>query len=303
MDARRIGTSGLKVSVLGLGTNNFGGRLDEEASRKVLYAALDAGVTHIDTADVYPMSTFGTSEEIIGRALKGRRDQVVLATKVGYGAGGSRRAIIAAVEASLARLQTDHVDLLYFHRPDPDTPIDETIGALDEITRAGKARYVAGSNMAAWQVVQAQHLARELGAHRFIASQEYYSMLTRAPEAEVIPACKAYGVGLVPFFPLESGVLTGKYRPGQAIPEGSRMAKSPAMAPRFLREDWLARAEELRLIAEGAGKELTDLAFGWLLRDPVVPSVIAGASSPEQVQRNAQAAAWVVPEDVIAAVG
>lgn len=307
MEHRRVGSSGLKVSVLGLGCNNFGGRLDEPASAAVVHAALDLGVTHFDTADVYPMGSRGASEEILGRALGARRADVVIATKFGHdshlGQGGSRRWAIRAVEDSLTRLGTTWIDLLYLHRPDPDAPVEETLAALDDLIRAGKVRYIASSNFAAWQVVEAQYLARELGTHRFVATQEAYSLITRTPEAGVIPACRKYGVGLVPFFPLESGLLTGKYRPGAPMPEGTRLAKSRPMAERFLTGANLTRAEELRAIAEAAGKELTDLAFGWLLRDPVVPSVIAGASTPEQLRRNAEAAAWTVPPDVVAAVG
>lgn len=303
MELRRMGASGLKVSALGLGTNNFGGRMDEAASARVIHAALDIGVNHIDTADIY---STGASEEIIGRALGGRRQDVVLATKLGmkmpWGRGGSRRHMMRAVEDSLTRLKTGWIDLLYLHEPDAETPIDETLRGLDDLIRAGKVRYVGSSNFAAWQVAQAQHIARELGTHRFVATQERYSLINRDVEREVVPVSKAYGVGLVPFFPLEAGLLTGKFRPGQAAPEGTRLA-NPAQAARFLKDDWMARAEELRGVAEAAGKELIDLAFGWLLRDPVVPSVIAGASTPEQVKRNAEAVAWAVPQDVIDAVG
>jgi aryl-alcohol dehydrogenase-like predicted oxidoreductase len=307
MDQRRVGTSGLKVSALGIGCNNFGGRLDEAASAAVVEAALDAGVTHFDTADVYPMGASGASEEFLGRALGKRRAEVVVATKFGMampaGQGGSRRWLNRAVEASLTRLGSHWIDLLSLHRPDPETPVEETLAALDDLVRAGKVRYIAASNFAAWQVVEAALIAHELGVSRFIATQEQYSLISRKVEAEVIPVARKYGLGLVPFFPLESGILTGKYRSGAPKPEGTRLVTSPGLAARFLTEPNLARAEELRAIAEAAGRELTDLAFGWLLRDPVVPSVIAGASTPAQVRRNAEAAGWKVPDDVIAAVG
>jgi aryl-alcohol dehydrogenase-like predicted oxidoreductase len=304
MEYRNVGSSGLKVSALGLGTNNFGGRLDEAASKAVVNAAFELGVTHFDTADIY---SNGASEEILGRALQGRRDQAVVATKLGgdapWGRGGSRRYLVRAVEGTLRRLGTDRIDLLYLHKPDPDTPLDETLAAFDALIAAGKVLYIASSNFAAWSLVRSQHLSHELGLARFVATQEGYSLLNRKVEQEVVPAAKAYGVGLIPYFPLESGVLTGKYRPGQAMPDGTRLTRSPQMAARFATEANLARAEALRGIAEAAGAELIDLAFGWLLRDPVVPSVIAGASTPEQLVRNARAAAWVPPPDVVAAVG
>jgi aryl-alcohol dehydrogenase-like predicted oxidoreductase len=306
MEHRNVGASGLKVSTLGIGCNNFGGRLDEAASAAVVHAALDAGVTHFDTADVYPMGAAGASEEFLGRALGAARADVVVASKFGMampkGQGGSRRWMMQAVEASLIRLGTTWIDLLYLHKPDPETPIDETLRALDDLIRAGKVRYIASSNFAAWQLVEAQLMARELGASRFIATQEQYSLISRKVEAEVIPVAQKYGVGLVPFFPLESGILTGKYRPGQASPEGTRLTTSKGLADRFLTDANLTRAEELRVIAEAAGRELTDLAFAWLLRGSVVPSVIAGASTPAQVNRNARAVAWNVPPDVVAAV-
>lgn len=309
MDERRVGNSGLKVSVLGLGCNNFGGRLDEAASIRVVHAALDYGVTHFDTADVYPMGDGGRSEEILGRALRGRRDEVVLATKCGMQMdeagrmkGASRRYVMAAVEASLRRLATDHVDLLYVHKPDPDTPVEETLRALDDLVHAGKVRYVAFSNAAAWQVVEADWTARAAGLHRFVATQEQYSLVARSVEKEVIPVCRSYGLGLVPYFPLASGILTGKYRSGEAAPEGTRLAKSERLAGIFMTPENLALADRLRDFAESRGHGLLDLAFAWLLRDPVVPSVIAGASTPEQVEANAEACTWQLSAEEVAEV-
>lgn len=300
MDYRTVGNSGLKVSTLGLGCNNFGGRLDEAASHNVIHAALDAGVTLFDTADVY--GGRGPSERIVGTGLGARRADVVLATKFGMKMndegtkkGGSRRYMMAAVEDSLSRLGTDWIDLLYLHAPDPETPIEETLKALDDLVRQGKVRYIASSNFSAWQQVEAQLLARELGTERFIATQEEYSLLVRDVEDEVLPVCKKYGVGLVPYFPLTSGLLSGKVRKGQPVPEGSRLTPKEAQE-RWITEARLDKVEELAGKAEAAGGEIIDLAFAWLLRDPVVPSVIAGATKVEQIERNAKAVAWTMPE-------
>lgn len=304
MQLRNVGTSGLKVSTLGLGCNNFGGRLDEAASIDVIHAALDHGVTHFDTADIYPMGAGGASEEILGKGLGTRRADVVLATKFGMkmsetAHGASRRYIMTAVEDSLSRLNTDWIDLLYLHHPDPDTPIEETLRALDDLIHAGKVRYIGCSNFAAWQIAEAHFLARELGTHQFICSQEEYSLVARKVEAEVIPACTHLGLSLIPFFPLASGVLTGKYRKGEALPEGSRLSKTPVHVDLFLTDANLTLVEKLSELAKAAGLEMIDLAFGWLLANSAVPSVIAGASSPEQVARNAQAVAEPLPRGVV----
>lgn len=305
MELRNVGTSGLKVSTLGIGCNNFGGRLNYAKSEAVVHAALEHGVTHFDTADVYPMGDGGVSEEYLGKALGPRRTDSVIATKFGMqmraGTGGSRRYIMQAVEASLKRLRTDWIDLLYFHTPDADTPIDETLRALDDLITSGKVNYVASSNFAPWQTVEAHYIARELGANRFVATQEQYSLLSRKVEEETIPLCQKYGVGLVPFFPLESGVLSGKYKLGEAIPEGTRLASSKPLADKFLNDDNLIIAAKLTEVATAEGKELIDLAFAWLLRDKVVPSVIAGASTPQQVARNAEAVAWQMSNEQVAA--
>jgi aryl-alcohol dehydrogenase-like predicted oxidoreductase len=303
MDERRVGDSGLKVSVLGLGCNNFGGRLDETASARVVHAALDMGVTHFDTADTYPMGVGRASEEILGRALEGRRHEVVLATKCGKPMdpagrlrGASRRYLLTAVEASLCRLGTDYLDLLYIHQPDLDTPIEETLAALDDLIRTGKVRYIASSNCAAWQLVEAEWTARSGGLNRFIATQEQYSLLARNADKEIVPVCKRYGIGLVPYFPLASGVLTGKYRSGTTAPPGTRLATSQALADVFLTEANVAQAGRFRGFSEARGKTLLELAFAWLLRDPVVPSVTAGASTPEQLKANAKACSWTLSD-------
>lgn len=298
MELRTLGRSGLKVSALGLGCNNFGGRLDPDASGAVIAAALDRGVTLFDTADVYPMGQGGRSEEILGRGLGARRPDVVIATKFGMrmdeggrGAGGSRRYMMRAVEDSLRRLGTDWIDLLQFHKPDPDTPLDETLRALDDLIRQGKVRYAGCSNFAGWQLVEAHYVARELGVQGFVSTQDQMSLLHRAPEAELLGLCERFGVGLLPFFPLASGLLTGKYRPGAAPPTGTRLSRPGPLAEMFLTEDKLARVARLDEVARGAGLELIDLAFGYLLAQPAIGSVIAGASTPEQVARNAAAAA------------
>ena len=306
MELRNIGASGLRVSALGVGCNNFGVRLDEAESAAVVNAAIDLGVTLFDTADVYPMGIGGTSEQFLGKGLGKRRKDVVLATKFGMRmdlenvkSGGSRRYIMAAVEDSLKRLGTDWIDFLQFHAPDKNTPIDETIAALDDLIKAGKVRYIGSSNFSAWQVVEAQYVARELGANRFIATQEGYSMLTRKIEAEVIPVCQKYGLGVLPFFPLESGVLTGKYSLGQGAPAGTRLATSAGLAKQFMTDAKVAKAMQLDEIAKSSGLGLIDLAFAWLLRDAVVPSVIAGASTPEQINRNAQAVAVTLDAEML----
>ena len=309
MEQRQVGRSGLQVSVLGLGCNNFGGRLDREASIRVVHAALDLGVTLLDTADVYPMGNQGSSETIIGEALAGRRGEVVLATKFGMAMddsgrrqGGSRRYIMEAVEASLTRLRTDWIDLYQFHRPDPKTPIEETVRALDDLIRAGKVRYVGCSNFAGWQAVEALWIARELGANAFICSQEEYSLVVRDIEAEVIPALDAYGLGLLPFFPLASGLLTGKYRPGAPAPNDARLAYTKPLADRFLSGRNVALAEKLRAFAEARGHTLLDLAFSWLLAQETVPSVIAGASTPDQLRANAEAVTWALTAENLAEI-
>ena len=288
---RTLGRSGLRVSVVGLGTNNFGGRLDRQASARVIDAAIDHGITLFDTADVY--GGRGGSETILGEVLGERRQRIVLATKfamplddVGVLKGASRSYIINAVEASLRRLQTTWIDLYQLHRPDPETPIDETLRALDDLIRSGKVRYIGASNLPAWQVVQAQHVARELGTARFISSQDEYSLLRRDAERELIPALAAYEIGLLPYFPLANGILTGKYRPGEAAPAGTRLATNASLAQRYLTGNDLATADRLATFARERGFTLLQLAFAWLAAQPTVASIIAGASTAEQVAQN-----------------
>jgi aryl-alcohol dehydrogenase-like predicted oxidoreductase len=303
MDYRRLGDSGLKVSEIGLGCNNFGMRIDQAGANAVIDAAIEHGVTFFDTADQYGS---GKSEEMIGNALKGRRHQVVVATKfaspMGEGAnnrGASRRHIMEAVEASLTRLQTDYIDLYQLHRPDPDTPIAETLGALDDIVAQGKVRYIGNSNFSGWQIADADWTAREGHMNRFVSAQNHYSLLERGAAHEVTPACQRFGLGLLPFFPLASGLLTGKYKRGETPPQDSRLAVMGARAAAALNDENFSRLEALSAWAEARGHDLLNLAFAWLLGQPVVSSVIAGATKPEQVAANAGAAAWkLTPEDV-----
>jgi aryl-alcohol dehydrogenase-like predicted oxidoreductase len=297
MEFRNLGSSGLRVSALGIGCNNFGGRSDFAASQAVVHKALDLGITHFDTADIYGGS--GQSESFLGRILGDRRKDVVLATKFGLpfdasGAkqGGSRRYVMAAVEDSLRRLNTDWIDLYYLHKPDPLTPIGETLRALDDLVRQGKVRYVAASNLAAWQVTDAVWTARTAKLTGFVATQDEYSLLMRRPEQELVPALRHHGLGLVPYYPLAAGLLTGKYARGGDVPAGSRYAKVPGLVPRFMSDGNWTLVDQLAAFAAARGKDIVDVAFAWLLSRPVVSSVIAGASSAAQVERNVKAAAW-----------
>lgn len=296
METRRIGQ--LEVSVVGLGCNNFGMVLDVEGTREVVDAALDAGVTYLDTADIYGG---GASEEHLGAALKGRRDAVVLATKFGYGgsapegrAPGSAAWVRDATEASLRRLGTDRIDHLQLHQPDATTPIEETLGALDELVKAGKTREIGCSNFSADQLREADAAARANGTARFVTVQNHYSLLTRDPERTgVLGACDELGVGFVPFFPLESGLLTGKYRRGEPLPEDSRLHRWGKRASRFIDDDRLEVVERLEAYAASTGHSLLELALGWLVSNPAVATVIAGATKPSQVEGNVAAAlAW-----------
>jgi aryl-alcohol dehydrogenase-like predicted oxidoreductase len=300
MRYRPLGSSGLMVSVVGLGTNNFGMRIDRQRAREVVEAALEAGITLIDTADIYGGG--GDSESFIGDALEGRRDEVVLATKFGgdlggkngrdWGARGSRRYIRVAVESSLRRLKTDWIDLYQFHFPDPFTPIEETLAALDELIREGKVRYVGSSNRKAWQVVEAEHLARRDGFTRFISAQNHYSLLDRGVEDELAPACVQYGIGILPYFPLAHGLLTGKYRRGHPPPEGTRLEGRPER----LTDDAFDQVEALERFGQERGRTLLEVAISGLAAKPAVGSVIAGATSPDQVRAIAEAGDWELGE-------
>ncbi len=306
---RRLGRSGPLVSVVGLGCNNLGrpgtATESQEGSDRVVGAAVDAGITLFDVADTYGARP-GLAEERLGAALGVRRDEVVVATKFGMdmkgvngpdvGARGSRQYIVTAVEASLRRLGTDRIDLYQFHTPDPVTPIDETLGALDDLVRAGKVRYVGHSNRAGWQIAEAEYVARELGTARFVSSQSHYNLVDRRAELEVLPACRALGLGVLPYFPLANGLLTGKYATGSA-PAGSRLSHTRQHLLQAATSPELGRFSEL---AASRGVSEVTVAIGWLLAQEPVSSVIAGATRPEQVFANAAAGHWVPGEEDLA---
>ncbi|MFC7247586.1 aldo/keto reductase [Catellatospora aurea] len=301
MRYRALGKSGLVVSAVGLGCNNFGWRLDLDGTRAVVDAAIDAGITFFDTADIYGRATaIGASESMLGEVLKGRRDQVVLATKFGHqgadmgygpaaGAKGGRAYIRRAVEESLRRLKTDHIDLYQLHTPDPVTPLAETLAALHELVVEGKVRYIGSSQFAGWQIADAARLAEIMGVTPFVSAQNHWSMLERGSELEVVPAARHFGLGVLPFFPLANGLLTGKVRRGQDAPSDSRLAKDQAG---FITDERLDTVEALAGWAEANGHELGKVAIGWLAAQPGCGSVIAGATSPAQVAANAAAADW-----------
>lgn len=302
MEYRQLGRAGVRVSVIGLGTNQFGGVVDQQGVNEIIAGALELGINFIDTADVY---TQGRSEETLGVALKGRWDRVVLATKVrssmGDGTndqGASRYHIINGVEASLRRLQTDHIDLYQIHRWDDTTPIDETLRALDDLVRAGKVRYIGASNFMAWQLAHANVLAELRGWTSFVSIQPHYHMLERSIEQELIPYCNAYNVGILPYFPLAGGFLTGKYRRGEAVPSGSRAERSPYVQ-KYLTDENFTIIEKLEQWAKERDHTMGELAHAWLLSQPQVSSVISGATKLSQVQANAKAADWkLTPEEV-----
>jgi aryl-alcohol dehydrogenase-like predicted oxidoreductase len=309
MSYRRVGPSGLVVSVVGLGCNNFGRKLDANGTRTVVDAAFDAGITLFDTADIYG-TPHGASEEQLGAALKGRRDEIVLATKFGMdmagmngadrGARGSRGYIIRAVEASLRRLDTDYIDLYQVHAPDPATPIDETLSALDDLVRSGKVRYLGNSNFAGWQIADADWTARAAGRTPFISAQNQYSLLHRDVETEILPACEHFGLGFLPFFPLDSGLLSGKYRRGEKPAEGTRLALQ-----RYHRwldgADW-DKIEALSAYGAERGHSLLDVAIAGLASRPAVTSVIAGATTADQVHANVAAGGWELTAHDVAAL-
>lgn len=291
METRKIGS--LNVSVVGVGCNNFGRRIDAEASAKVVDAALDAGINFFDTADVYGQ---GQSEEYLARALGARRSQVIIATKFrskmdGQGEGASPEYIRTAVEASLRRLNTDVIDLYQLHSPDDSVPIADTLGALDDLVKAGKVREIGSSNFDAAQIRDAEAASQAANGARFVSVQNYYSMLHREPEPDVLNECERLGLGFLPFFPLESGLLTGKIRAGQAVPEGTRLSNAETQQ-RFVNDARLATVEKLIAYAEGKGHTILELAFSWLLAKPAVASVIAGATKPDQIHANAAAPNW-----------
>jgi aryl-alcohol dehydrogenase-like predicted oxidoreductase len=307
MQTRRLGNSALEVSAVGLGGNNFGGRIDFDASQRVVNKAIELGVNLIDTADSY--GNRGASEEWLGKILGEKRKRIVLATKFGLPMddagklrGASRGYVMNAAEASLKRLKTDWIDLYQLHRPDPETPIEETLRALDDLIRAGKVRFIGCSNLSAKQVTEAQVAARRHGLSSFVSCQDEYSLLVRDIERELIPTAKAHGMGVLPYFPLASGLLSGKYRRNAPLPHGSRLAKNPRHAEEFINERNWRIVEELAAFAARRGHTMLELALGWLLRDGVVASVIAGATTPEQVEQNVRAAGWTLSAEDLAEI-
>jgi aryl-alcohol dehydrogenase-like predicted oxidoreductase len=298
VEQRNLGRSGLQVSLVGLGCNNFAGRIDFEATKRVVHKALDLGVTLFDSADTYG-DPHGGAEEHLGKILGHRRKDIVLATKFGRPMdaagklqGASRGYIMDAVEASLRRLQTDFIDLYWQHIEDPRTPIEETMRAMDDLVRHGKVRYIACSTLSAWQVVEANWTAKSLGLEQYVACQERYSLLEREYEAAMSRMVEAYGLGLIPFSPLANGLLTGKYRRNRKLPEGARLTATQRMADRYLTERNWAIVERLAEFCEARGRTMLELALSWLGSRPAVASIIAGATGPEQLEANVKATGW-----------
>lgn len=306
MKKRQLGHSGIAVSVVGLGCNNFG-VLDIAGSRRVVDRALDQGIDFLDTADIY--GNRGGSESQLGEILEGRRDRIVLATKFGMAMdddGDKRRAsksyIASAVEASLTRLKTDRIDLYQLHTPDPGTPMEETLGALDELVKAGKVRAIGCSNLPAQGIRDAARLARDNGSAAFATAQDEYSLIVRGAEMELLGAVDAEGMSLLPYFPLASGLLTGKYSRGEAPAKDTRFGRMGRFSDRYMNEENWTIVEKLTAFAQARDKSLLDLAFAWLLSRPMLASVIAGATRPEQIDANVQAAEWELTPDEVAEV-
>ncbi len=308
MQLRNLGSSGLRVSVAGLGCNNFGGdRCDFEASRKVIHKALDLGITLIDTADTY--GNRGDCEKILGDCLGDRRKDIVLATKCGLPMdeagtmkGASRRYIMSAIDASLKRLKTDWIDLYIIHRPDPLTPVEETLRALDDLVRAGKVRYTGCSTFAAWQVVEAHWTAKQHNLNHFVCCQDQYNLFRREIEHDLQPAMQACGLGLIPHTPLAAGLLTGKYKRNAPMPAGARMTREKRQAQRWITNANWEIVERLTAFCEARGHTLLELTMSWLASRPLVASIIAGATSPEQLELNALAVDWELSSDDLAAI-
>ncbi|RMH00512.1 MAG: aldo/keto reductase [Chloroflexi bacterium] len=305
MEYRQLGNSGVRVSVIGMGTNQFGNKVSQEEVHNIIDAAIDLGINFIDTADVY---AGGRSEEFLGHALKGKWDRFVVATKVYFKTGegpndygASRYHIMNGVEASLRRLQTDHIDLYQIHRWDATTPIEETMRALDDLVRSGKVRYVGASAFASWQLAKANLLAAWHGWSPFVTVQSHYHMLEREVEREVIPYCEAHGVGFIPYFPLAGGFLTGKYRRGEPAPPGSR-GETSSYVQKYMTDDNYTKVEQLTAWAEARGHTMGELAHAWLLAQPQVCSVISGLTRLEHLQMNAQAADWSLSPKEVAEV-
>jgi aryl-alcohol dehydrogenase-like predicted oxidoreductase len=307
MQIRNLGGSGLRVSAVGLGCNNFGQRIDLEASRKVIHKAIDLGITLFDTADVY--AGMGGSETVLGQVLGDRRKDIVLATKYskamstdGTKQGASRRYIIAAVEASLTRLKTDYIDLYQQHDYDSLTPIEESLRALDDLIRQGKVRYIGNSNFPAWRIAEAELTARHMNVSPFVSCQDEYSLVVRGIENDLLPAAQQYKLGVLPFFPLAGGLLTGKYKRGEAAPDDTRFNKMPRLRDRYVTPRNEAIVEKLQAFAKARGHTMLELAFSWLASRPQVSSVIAGATRIEQVEQNVKAIDWTLSAEEIAEI-
>ena len=307
MQIRNLGGSGLRVSVVGLGCNNFGQRCDPETSRKVINRAIDLGITLFDTADIY--AGMGGSETVLGQVLGNKRKDIVLATKYampmstdGTRQGASRRYIMSAVEASLTRLKTDYIDLYQQHDYDPLTPIEETLRALDDLIREGKVRYIGNSNFPAWRVAEAELTARQMNVNRFVSCQDEYSLVVREIEKDLLPAAQEYKLGLLPFFPLASGLLTGKYKRGAAAPEDTRFGKVPLLRDRYVTPRNEDIVEKLQAFTQKRGHTMLELAFSWLASRPQVSSVIAGATRVEQVEQNVKAIDWTLSAEDLAEI-
>jgi aryl-alcohol dehydrogenase-like predicted oxidoreductase len=305
MEYRQLGRSGLRVSVIGLGGNTFGRYADEAQTAAIIAQAIDVGINLVDTADTYGV---GASEELVGKALVGRREQMLIATKVGMqmgeGAnerGASRKRVIEGCHASLRRLHTDYVDLYQIHAFDATTPLEETLGALDDLVRAGKVRYIGCSNYDAWQVVQALWISEREHLARYVSVQPEYNLLVRDVERELTPCCQEFGLGIIPYFPLGAGVLTGKYKPGEPPPEGTRGYANPRFEPR-LKRGTLETVQRLDAWARERDHTVGELALAWLAARPAISTIIAGTTRPEQVEANARAAEWKLSDADIAAV-
>ncbi len=303
MEYRNLGKAGVKVSAIGIGCNQFGGKVDAAGTKAIVHRALDEGINFFDTANVY---SNGASEEFLGAALKGERERVVVATKVRFkmgegpnDVGASRYHILNAVEASLLRLGTDHIDLYQIHAWDESVPIEETLRALDDLVRAGKVRYIGASQFSAWQLAHSNTLAEMMGWEQFVTIQTHYNLLERDAERELIPYCAWTNVGILPYFPLAGGLLTGKYTRGEAPPEGSRGTFSPYVKNRLTDANF-DKLDALRSFADSRGHTLHDLAFSWLLSKRTIPSVIAGATTPEQVSENAKKVEWKLSDEDLA---
>ena len=310
MEYRSLGNSELKVSAVGLGSDTFGRDIDEQATIAIINHALDLGINYIDTADVYGWG--GRSEEFVGKAIKGKRSRFIIATKFGVGVDenspqgspreglGKRDYVMKAVDASLKRLDTDYIDTYQLHQPDPTTPVEETLRALDDLVRAGKVRYIGCSNFSAWELCEALWISRTAGLNSFISVEPRYNLIDRHIEEELVACCQAYNIGIIPWYPLAAGFLTGKYRRGEEIPAGTRFSSNPAMYGRMLNDANFDRLDILETFASEHGHSVAELAIAWLVSHPWVSTVIAGVTKTKQVSANVAAAGWKLTDDEMA---